>query len=365
MLSDGSNTFTWNARNQVATLNSVSLQYDAFGRRTRNLLNTSFVYDGANAAQELSGNTVLANLISGGIDEIFTRADSTGTFTPLKDALGSTVALIDASGNVVTTYSYDPFGNTTVSGAANANEFQYNGRENEGNGLYFYRARYYNSTLGRFINEDPIGFGGGDINVYAYVSDDPVNFVDPSGMDALSSAATAARAALTLLRGGGGAAPISGTVAETGSVGGPLAVGFAAEGLVAWAEVDWFIALHGEQAAYDEEWHANVLANQAVMTRAKQPGAQVLAGRYSAQRKQAEHDAYKEFCQSKVPAGADPCATLSKEIDHANRCMAMMQAWDAKWPDPKWPLGRHANDINGLKNRLQNLKDEHNDKCVQ
>src|SRR5215831_8801660 len=63
MLSDGTNTFTWNARNQVATLNNVNLQYDAFGRRTKNLQNTSFLFDGANAVQELSGSTATANLI--------------------------------------------------------------------------------------------------------------------------------------------------------------------------------------------------------------------------------------------------------------------------------------------------------------
>ena len=79
MLSDGANTFSWNARNQVATLNTVSLQYDAFGRRTKNLQNTSFLFDGANAVQELSGSTATATLINGGIDEIFTRSDSSGS----------------------------------------------------------------------------------------------------------------------------------------------------------------------------------------------------------------------------------------------------------------------------------------------
>jgi RHS repeat-associated protein len=185
MLSDGANTFTWNARNQVATLNSVSLQYDGFGRRTKNPQNTSFLFDGANAVQELSGSTPTANLISGGIDEIFSRADFTGNFTPLKDALGSTIALVDASGNLVTQYSYDPFGNTTVSGAANSNAFQYTGRENEGNGLYFYRARYYSPLLGRFVNEDPLGFDGGDVDLYAYAGNDPTDNVDPLGESSL------------------------------------------------------------------------------------------------------------------------------------------------------------------------------------
>jgi RHS repeat-associated core domain len=181
MLSDGDNSFAWNARDQVAALNSVSLQYDSFGRRTKNLQNTSFLYNGANAVQELSGSTPTANLISGGIDEIFARADSAGTVTPLKDALGSTIALVDASGNLVTQFAYDPFGNTTVSGAASSNAFQYTGRENEGNGLYFYRARYYSPLLGRFISPDPIGFTGG-VNSYRYAYDSPPNANDPTGL---------------------------------------------------------------------------------------------------------------------------------------------------------------------------------------
>lgn len=182
MLSDGTNTFSWNARNQVATLNSVSLQYDGFGRRTKNLQNASFLFDGANAVQELSGSTPTANLIGGGIDEIFARADSSGSFTPLKDALGSTIGLVDASGNVATTYGYDPFGGTTVSGATNSNPFQYTGRENESNGLYYYRARYYSPQLHRFISEDPLGFAGSGANFYAYAGNNPANFTDPTGL---------------------------------------------------------------------------------------------------------------------------------------------------------------------------------------
>jgi RHS repeat-associated protein len=148
---------------------------------------SSVLYSGANAVQELSGSTPTANLISGGIDEIFTRADSSGAFTPLRDALGSTIALIDASGNLVTQYAYDPFGSTTVSGAASSNVFQYTGRENEGNGLYFYRARYYSSLLGRFVNEDPLGFAGSGTNVYAYVFDSPAELIDPFGLSPAGS----------------------------------------------------------------------------------------------------------------------------------------------------------------------------------
>lgn len=179
MQSDGTNTFTWNARNQVATLNGRNLQYDAYGRRIQNQLGTAFLYDGANAAQELTAGTPTANLLSGGIDEMFSRTDSSGAFTPLQDALGSTIALVDGSGNLATQYSYDPFGNTTTSGLVSSNPSQYTGRENEGNGLYFYRARYYSPLLGRFTTEDPAKDGP---NYYAYAADDPINFRDPLGL---------------------------------------------------------------------------------------------------------------------------------------------------------------------------------------
>src|SRR5881296_3857882 len=77
---------------------------------------------------------------------------------------------------------YEPFGKTTATGATSSSTFQYTGRENDGTGLYYYRARYYNPTLQRFISEDPIGFGGGSPNLYSYVSNSPTNGSDPSGL---------------------------------------------------------------------------------------------------------------------------------------------------------------------------------------
>ncbi len=161
MTSDGVNTLTWDARNQLSQFNAVSFQYDAEGRRTQNGAGTGFFYDFANAIQELSGTTSIANRITGGLDQFFSRTDSSGSTTPLTDALGSTIALVNSSGSISTQYTYDPFGNTTTSGAANSNVFQYTSRENDSNGLYYYRARYYSPQVGRFISEDPIGFAGG------------------------------------------------------------------------------------------------------------------------------------------------------------------------------------------------------------
>src|ERR1041385_9037460 len=117
-----------------------------------------------------------------GVDQIFTRTDSAGTRSFLADALGSTLALTDSAGTMQTQYTYEPFAKTTATGVANSSTFQYTGRENDGTGLYYYRARYYNPTLQRFISDDPLSFGGGDVNFYAYVGDSPTNFTDPFGL---------------------------------------------------------------------------------------------------------------------------------------------------------------------------------------
>ncbi|MBZ5520893.1 MAG: Ig-like domain-containing protein [Acidobacteriia bacterium] len=182
MLSDGNNAFAWDARDQLISFNGVNLQYDAFGRRVQNLTGTSFLYDGVNAAQELSGATATANLLSGGIDEIFSRTDSSGASTQLKDALGSTIALADAGGSITAAYTYDPYGGSLAAGLSGSNVFQYTGRENEGNGLYSYRARYYNPAFQRFLSPDPMGYQY-DPNPYIYAKNNPLSFIDPLGLD--------------------------------------------------------------------------------------------------------------------------------------------------------------------------------------
>jgi len=187
---DGTNTYVWDARNQLSGITggvTASFQYDTFGRRiskTVGGVTTGFLYDGYNIVQELSGSKPSASLLNGGIDEIFTRT-TTSANTFLSDGLGSNLGLTSTLGTVATQYSYDPFGNTSSSGSTSGNTFQYTGRENDSSGLYFYRARYYNPALQRFISQDPIGFSGGDTNLYAYAANSPTNLVDPSGKQAL------------------------------------------------------------------------------------------------------------------------------------------------------------------------------------
>ena len=194
LTSDGSNTYTWNARNQLVSISgtglSASFQYDAFGNRSSKTVNSvsrGYLYDGTNAVQELSGTTPTANLVTGATDQIFNRTDSSGARTPLADQLGSTFALADDSGTLQTEYTYDPFGNTSSTGSSSSNSAKYTGREDDGTGLYYYRSRYYSPTFQRFISEDPAGFSAGDMNLYAYVGNDPINAIDPTGLCGVGS----------------------------------------------------------------------------------------------------------------------------------------------------------------------------------
>jgi RHS repeat-associated protein len=196
LTSDGANTYTWDARDRLIAMTgpsvAASFAYDAAGRRIRRTINTQttdLLYDGLTPVQELSASTVLATLLTGpGIDEYFTRTDGTGRRSLLADALGSILALTDDAGTVQTSYTYEPFGATTVSGQGNSNSFQYAGRENDGNGLYYYRARYYYAGLQRFAAEDPLPLhfrSVRELNAYPYVANNPMLFTDPLGLQTM------------------------------------------------------------------------------------------------------------------------------------------------------------------------------------
>jgi RHS repeat-associated protein len=189
LTSDGTNTYTWDARNHLTAISgavTASFTYDAFGRRASKIsagTTTQFLYDQMNTVQELNRTGgVVANLLAGpSLDEYFTRTDLT-TSVFIADALGSTVGLVDSSGSIATSYTYEPFGATSIGGSASSNTYQFTGRENDGAGLYFYRARYYSSSFQRFIAQDPIGFTSNDANLYGYVFNNPMDYSDPLGL---------------------------------------------------------------------------------------------------------------------------------------------------------------------------------------
>jgi RHS repeat-associated protein len=101
----------------------------------------------------------------------------------LSDRQGSVVDLVDEAGVLLNHLDYGAFGQILAqTNAANGDRFTYTGREYEAKlGLYWYRARWYDPSSGRFMSEDPMGFGAGDMNLWRYVGNAPTNATDPSG----------------------------------------------------------------------------------------------------------------------------------------------------------------------------------------
>ncbi len=136
-----------------------------------------------------SNNQVIATITHDkSIDTPLSITNKNGTFYYHRDHQGSIIALTDQTGAVVESFTYDNhYGiitNHTKTIETN-NPYGYTARVVDTSELYYYRARYYDPELQRFISQDPIGFASGDFNWYRYVGSDPVNFVDPSGLSDL------------------------------------------------------------------------------------------------------------------------------------------------------------------------------------
>lgn len=235
--------YEWDYRNRLVKVSlsdgsRVDYGYDAEDRRTSKKVTTSdlqvttsekYVYDGADIALVVDGAGVLVEryLFGAGVDNVLSREKGGAVVWSLADRQGSVVDLVDQNGAVLNHFAYDSFGQRTQTTGVEF-RFGYTGRELDAEtGLYYYRARYYDPMVGRFVSEDPIGFGAGDPNLYRYVGNNATNFTDPSGLLWANLGAgllnVAIDAGLQLL--------LKGEIDDIGSLGVSFATGFIGVGL--------------------------------------------------------------------------------------------------------------------------------------
>ncbi|MGO9020297.1 MAG: RHS repeat domain-containing protein [Syntrophobacteraceae bacterium] len=189
LVSSGGTCLTFDYNHRLVEIGGdTQFSYDGRGNRisaTRSEVTTTYIYDpSGNLIADADSNGVTHKYIYG--KGLLAMATSSARYCYHFNGTGSTVAVTDMNQNIVNSYAYDPFGQILGQQETVPQPFKYVGQYGvmaEPNGLYYMRARYYDPNVGRFISEDPLGFGGGDVNLYAYVKNNPVNRADPFGLD--------------------------------------------------------------------------------------------------------------------------------------------------------------------------------------
>ncbi|MEM9446599.1 MAG: RHS repeat-associated core domain-containing protein [Verrucomicrobiota bacterium] len=191
--------YTYDHRNRLAQvinessggsiLQTVIYEYDLFDRRIRKRVDASetvWHYQGNQIWKEDNGSIITHYIHNNdGVDDVLARHRSgSGLGFYLKDRIGTVQSITNSSGNIVSTTDYSSYGEIiNQTGVAEADQFGFTGREWDSEvGLYYYRARYYDPKMGRFISQDPIRFMSSEFNLKRYAENSPCSYIDPLGL---------------------------------------------------------------------------------------------------------------------------------------------------------------------------------------
>ncbi len=198
---EGTTTYTWDYENRLTQVappvgDPINFAYNAMGQRIQKN-GTRFIYDGVQMLQEtdLNNQTLRSNTFTNeGYGDLVSENDGTDSSFPTFNGQSSTDAIVNKTATVTDRISYSAFGGQDSHTGSSTTPFRFVGKQSYYNdaetGLYLLGAggnpngagRYYDPELGRFISRDPIGLAGGDVNLYRYAGNNPVNGIDPTGL---------------------------------------------------------------------------------------------------------------------------------------------------------------------------------------
>ena len=277
LTSDGERSYHFDAKNRLLRVSTLggntiaSYKYDAFGRRIEKRAGSETVRYMHFAKRVLEERGIFSQLqrqyvYGSWVDEVLQlRNAANEDFYYHGNSIGSIAAITNGSGDVVERYRYSAYGETTVLEADGVTEldessvdnaYGFTGRRfDPETGFYYYRARYYAPERGRFVQRDPLGYADG-MGVYVYVNGNPINMLDPFGLESITISSYPGGGAGSGSGGGWGHAWVSGTDADgnTSSAGSWPSESAGSESVLPWVDYPGSVTdSPGDRDGYPED----------------------------------------------------------------------------------------------------------------